>query len=105
MVDPQDEARREAERIAGELALLVAQEHRRANEEQANREALQSTTDRLSVLLAYALGELELERAERIRAEADARALSAEALGELRPMRYERARRGRRGRPMAAGPA
>lgn len=97
-VDAQVERRLEAERIANEMAVLVAQEHRRANEEQARREAAEVTGSQLAVLLAHALGELELERADRIRAEADARALSAASLGELRPMRYDGARRGSRRR-------
>jgi hypothetical protein len=42
----------DAERIANELAALVAQEHRRANEEQARREAAEATASELAAQLA-----------------------------------------------------
>ena len=64
------EARREAERIANEMAILVAQEHRRASEEQAKRAAAEATASQLAVLLAHDHAELVRERAAREHAQA-----------------------------------
>jgi hypothetical protein len=92
VADPQVEARERAERIANELAVLVAHEHRRAKEEQQRREEAEATASQLAVLLAHEHADLEYEREARARAQAEARELSAAALGELRPMRFDRAR-------------
>lgn len=59
----------EAERIANELAVLVAQEHRRVTEEQARRKAAEATSSELAARLA--------------RAEAQARELSELMLDDV----------------------
>jgi hypothetical protein len=65
----------EAEKIANELAGMVAREHRRTKIEQARREAAESIAADLAVLLAHDHADLERERASRLRAEADLRDL------------------------------
>lgn len=72
----------EAEKVAGDLAVLVAREHARANEEQAKREAAEAIASQLAVLLVQDHAELERERAARQRAEAQASELSALVLRE-----------------------
>ena len=73
----------EAERITNELAALVAQEHRRAMQEQAKREAAETTASELAVQLALDRAELERERAARERAEAQASELSTLIIGDV----------------------
>jgi hypothetical protein len=67
------EARKRAEEIASELAILVAQEHRRAEDEQARREAAEATVAELATLLAQEHANVERERIAREQAEAQAR--------------------------------
>jgi hypothetical protein len=74
---------KEAERIANELATLLAQEHRRAMQEQAKREAAETTASELAVQLALDRAELERERAARERAEAQASELSTLIIGDV----------------------
>ena len=74
---------REAERIANELATLLAQEHRRAMQEQAKREEAETTASELAVQLALDRAELERERAARERAEAQASELSTLIIGDV----------------------
>ncbi|HEY0633060.1 MAG TPA: hypothetical protein VGC98_13470 [Thermoleophilaceae bacterium] len=71
----------EAERIANELAALLAQEHRRTAEERARREDAEATASELAVQLALDRAELERERAARERAEAQASELSTLIIG------------------------
>jgi hypothetical protein len=61
----------EAEKIANELAAMVAREHRRTKIEQARREAAESIAEDLAVLLAHEREDLERERDARQRAEAE----------------------------------
>lgn len=75
--DPQYQARLRAEKIADELAILVAHEHRRAKEERARREEAEQTIEQLAALIANEHAEVERERAARERAEEEARDLSA----------------------------
>jgi hypothetical protein len=75
----------EAERIANELAGMVAREHRRMKIEQGRREAAESIAADLAVLLAHDRADLEREREQRERAE--------ERLRELLPPDEERAYR------------
>ena len=65
----------EAEKIANELAGMVAREHRRTKIEQGRREAAESIAEDLAVLLAYDRADLEREREARLRAEAELRDL------------------------------
>lgn len=74
---------REAERIANELATLLAQEHRRAMQERAKREEAETTASELAVQLALDRAELERERAARERAEAQASELSTLIIGDV----------------------
>jgi hypothetical protein len=67
------EARERAEQIASELAILVAHEHRRAEEEQVRREAAEATASQLARLLAHECANVERERVARQQAEAQAR--------------------------------
>jgi hypothetical protein len=60
----------EAEKIANELAGMVAREHRRAKIEQGRREAAEAIAEDLSVLLSHDRADLERERNARLRAEA-----------------------------------
>jgi hypothetical protein len=66
----------EAEKVRSEMAVLVAQEYRRANKAEA---------------------ELQREREARERAEEEARELSALVLGDRRPGRFAPAPTGRYG--------
>ena len=50
--DPQIQARIRAEKIANELAILVAHEHRRAKAEQARREEAEAVASQLARLVA-----------------------------------------------------
>jgi hypothetical protein len=61
----------EAEKIANELAGMVAREHRLAKVEQARREAAEAIAADLAVLLAHDRADLERERDARRRAEAE----------------------------------
>ena len=81
--------------IADELALLVAQEHRRANDEHA-------ANTRLTTVLSFALAELECEREARERAEAEVRALTTMVLDQRRPLRFSHHSRSRPRRAPAA---
>jgi hypothetical protein len=83
------------EEMANELALLVAQEHRRANEERARREAADATAVRLAAVLVHAFAELESEREARRRAEAEVRDLTTLVLNQRRPQRFSHHARGR----------
>lgn len=65
----------EAEKIANELAALVAREHGRAKIEQSRREAAESIAEDLAVLLSHDRADLERERAARVRIEARLREL------------------------------
>jgi len=73
----------EAERIANELAALLAQEHRRAGDEQAKREAAEATASELAVQLTLGRAELQREREARERAEAQASELSTLIIGDV----------------------
>jgi hypothetical protein len=94
----------DSDRIANELAGLLAKEHQRAEDEQARREAAEATAADLTVLLAVDRAALEQEREARERAEAQASELSALVLGEeeRQPARFVPAPRGadRRFRPV-----
>jgi hypothetical protein len=76
----------EAEKIANELAGMVAREHRRAKIEQGRREAAESIAADLAALLAYDRADLEQERAARLQVEADLSELLAP--GEEREPRF-----------------
>jgi capsid protein len=73
----------EAERIAGELAALLAQEHRRVLHEQAKRIEAETAASELAVQLALDRAELEREREARERAEAQASELSTLIIGDV----------------------
>src|SRR4051794_10968870 len=73
----------EAERIANELAALLAQEHRRVAHEQAKRVEAEATASELAVQLALDRAELERERQARERAEARASELSTLIIGDV----------------------
>jgi IS30 family transposase len=60
----------EAEKIANELAGMVAREHRRTKIEQGRREAAESIAADLAILLAHDRADLERERDARQRVEA-----------------------------------
>ena len=77
--------------VANDLALLVAQEHARADDERKRREEVETTATRLAVLVAHEHAEAERERTARERAEAEAE--------ELRALLFER-RAPRRGAPL-----
>ena len=64
--------------VANDLALLVAQEHARADEERKRREEVEMTLSHLAVLLAHEHAEAERERTARERAEAEAEELQAQ---------------------------
>jgi hypothetical protein len=72
-----------AERIANELAALLAQEHRRVRHEQAKRAEAETTASELAVQLALDRAELERERQARERAEAQASELSTLIIGDV----------------------
>ena len=61
----------EAEKIANELAGMVAREHRRAKIEQGRREAAEAIAEDLAALLAFDRADLEREREARLRAESE----------------------------------
>jgi hypothetical protein len=73
----------EAEKIANELAALLAQEHRRTAEERALREDAEATASELTVQLALGRAELQREREARERAEAQASELSTLIVGDI----------------------
>jgi hypothetical protein len=75
----------EAERIAHDLAVLVAQEHQRAKDEEARRRAAEEAAEELAKLLANDHAALEREREARLRAETEVRELSEWALEDLTP--------------------
>jgi hypothetical protein len=85
----------EAEKVANELAELLAREHERVIEEQAKREAAEETASELAVLLVRERSELERERDARQRAEVQAQELSTLILGDEppQPARFVPARR------------
>ena len=73
----------EDEKIANELAALLAQEHRRVVHERAKREAAEATASELAVQVALGRAELEREREARERAEAQASELSTLIIGDV----------------------
>jgi len=73
----------EAERIANELAVLLAQEHRRLIDEQQKRAEAEAVASELAVQLALDRAELERERQARERAEAQASELSTLIIGDV----------------------
>jgi hypothetical protein len=60
----------EAEKIANELAGMVAREHKRAKIEQGRREAAEAIAADLAVLLEHGQADLQREREARVNAEA-----------------------------------
>jgi hypothetical protein len=72
----------DAERVANELAGLLANEHRRAEGERAKRQAAEANASELAVQLALDRAALEREREARERAEAQASELSALIMGD-----------------------
>jgi hypothetical protein len=84
----------EAEKIANELAAMVAREHRRAKVEQERREAAEATAADMAVLLAHDRADLEHERHARMRAETELRELLS--LDEERTPRFVPAARAQR---------
>src|SRR3954471_18102012 len=74
---------KEAERIANELAVLLAQEHRRLVQEQEKRAEAEAVASELAVQLALDRAELERERQARERAEAQASELSTLIIGDV----------------------
>ena len=89
----------EQQDVAGDLAGLVAQEHQRANEERARREAAEAAASELAELLVRDQADLEREREARQRAEARLRELSGLALEDDRTPRFVPAGRAPRPRP------
>ena len=73
----------EAERIANELATLLAQEHRRLVHEQGKRAEAEAVASEVAVQLALDRAELEREREARERAEAQASELSTLIIGDV----------------------
>jgi hypothetical protein len=73
----------EAERIANELAALLAQEHRSLVQEEAKRAQVEAIASDLAVQLALNQAELEREREARERAEAQASELSTLIIGDV----------------------
>jgi hypothetical protein len=67
----------DAEKVANELAGMVAREHRRAKIEQGRREAAEAIAADLAALLAHEREDLERERAARLLAESEIRELLA----------------------------
>jgi hypothetical protein len=88
-----EEARKRAEQIASELATLVAQEHRRAEDEQARREAAEATAAELTRLLANEQATVERERVAREQAEAQAREVLGLSVEEPPGRRFVNAHR------------
>ena len=74
---------KQAERIANELAALLAQEHRQLVQERAQRAQAEAIASDLAVQLAVDRAELERERDARERAEAQASELSALIVGDV----------------------
>ena len=74
---------KEAERIANELATLLAQEHRRLTHEQGMRAEVETIASDLAVQLALSRAELDREREARERAEAQASELSTLIIGDV----------------------
>jgi hypothetical protein len=72
-----------AERIAKELAALLAEEHQRVLQEQMKRAEAEATASELAVQLALDRAELERERQARERAEAQASELSTLIVGDV----------------------
>jgi hypothetical protein len=70
------------ENTANELAELLAQEHERALQERAKREAAEETASELAILLVRERKDLEREREARAQAEAQAQELSTLILGD-----------------------
>jgi hypothetical protein len=85
----------EAEKVANELAELLAREHERVISETAKREAAEETASELAVLLVHERSERERERQARMQAEAQAQELSTLILGDepAQPARFVPARR------------
>src|SRR3954468_23843319 len=81
---------KEAERIANELASLLAQEHRRVVQEQEKRAEAEAVASELAVQLALDRAELERERTARERAEAQASELSTLIVGDVEEERTAR---------------
>lgn len=78
-------ARRDPVAVANDLAVLVAHEHRRADEERLRREKAEATASQLAVMLAHEHADLERERGARHNAEVEARELEARLLARGRP--------------------
>ena len=74
---------KEAERIANELAALLAQEHRLLVDEQAKRAQVEVIASDLAAQLALDRAELHREREARERAEAQANELSMLIIGDV----------------------
>jgi hypothetical protein len=74
---------KEAEKIANELATLLAQEHQRLAYEQGKRAELETIASDLAAQLALSRAELEREREARERAEAQASELSTLIIGDV----------------------
>jgi hypothetical protein len=87
------EARERAEQIANELAILVAHEHQRAEDEQARREAAEETAAELARLLAHEYANVERERVGREQAEAQAREVVGLSAEEPQGRRFVNAHR------------
>jgi flagellar biosynthesis/type III secretory pathway chaperone len=73
----------QAERIANELATLLAQEHQLLVQEQEKRAQLEAIASDLAVQLALDRAELAREREARERAEAQASELSTLIIGDV----------------------
>jgi len=73
----------EAERIANELATLLAQEHRLLVEERAKRAEVEGIASELAAELALDRAELAREREARERAEAQANELATMVIGDV----------------------
>lgn len=84
----QGEALERARQVADELAMLVAHEHRRAEDEQARREAAEAAAADLATRLANGQADLERERTARAYAEAQAAELAALTAEEPRSPRF-----------------
>ena len=73
--------------VANDLAVLVAHEHARADEERRRREQVELTASDLALLVAHEHAEAERERTARERAEAEAEELRALLFNGRRPGR------------------
>ena len=58
--------------VASDLALLVAHEHARADDERRRREDVEQTASQLAVMVAHEHAQVERERTARRRAESEA---------------------------------